>query len=268
MSYFDELDRINEEIRMIKNHSEYLLINMEEIEEKNNLQLEEEEHRKLEPGDLQISSINTKKVLGREIDELKQDILRLKDRREEMIRTILNAAKLSIQETLCLMDKFGSYYRIEVIGNKTFIVPQAFYLVRHGLNSIAEEEELNELACQYNHVDCQAKKSATTAPMYKKTSKGIQINDQILTSVAGLEVNDFEGVQIYKREGNEIIFNGKILNLFPYDVVAFLDYLVISRFEHPRLSMDEAWKQYRVNNQVLAFSQDDPSLEDIYRTKK
>lgn len=265
MNYFYELDRINEEIQTIKNHCEYLLDNMGDIEQQNNLQLKEL-NQQLNPGKADYNSIHTKDVLRREILQLQQDILALKDKREDVIRTILNASKISVQEVICLMDKFKSYHRTEMIGKKTLIVPQDFYLLRSGANSVMGEEQLKEMASEYQNVGLPLKKSSYTAPLYKQTSNGILENNYLLTIVAGLEINDLEGIQIYKREGNEVVFNGKILNLFPYDVVAFLDYLVISRFENAKLTMEEAWKQYS-KTKVLTFSKEDPALEDIYRTR-
>lgn len=268
MNYFDELERINAQIEMIRNHSEYLLNNMDEIEEQNNAQLEDV-NRSLEPGKADVNSICTREVLRKEMTELQQAILNLNSKREEIIRTILNASKLSVQDVIILMDKFKSYHRTERIENKTYIVPQDFYLLRTGANSIVSKEQLVEEVTPYFDVLSKTKRSAYCVPMYIKTANGTQENDQILTVVAGLEVNDFEGVQIYKRENNEIIFNGNILNLFPYDVIAFLDYLVTSRFANPKLTMEEAWQQYKLGNtKVLTFSKEDPALEDIYRNRK
>lgn len=292
MNYFAELDRINIALSELKAHQDYLLNSLDEIASLNKKLLSDADGM----FDSEYDKLNesaTKLVLREEAMDLNHKTFILNDKREEIIKKILGASKFSVKEIIDLMDDFGSYHKVEERGLTKLIVPQDLDFDRFGRKMLTQEESdrlvseyMNTRTNAYNvsayvtkkHSDksskkinllvsdmIPAKKSAYNVSAYVKTQEGIKPNKEILTFVAGLEVTDIEGVQIYKREGNDIVLNGKVVNLFPYDVLAFLDYAVMKRIDNPNLSLKVLLKEYKQNNKVLAFSKDDPALEDIYR---
>ena len=288
MKYFMELERINNEILELRNMLYYLITNVDELSEKTDAFFKKQ-------GNYPIYS--AKLTILKEAQEIENKIINLNNTREDVIRRILKASFISTADMIYLFDEFKSYHKLLKIGIKNVIVPQDFNLISIGEHSVMSEEEYNQYLVDYlvpmgDGITAKPKKSAYDMPMYvrksKKTSDGIKdeivINDQILTCVAGLEVNDLEGIQIYVRDNNGIKFNPKVLNLLPYDVISFLDFYITKRLEILEFNVYETDKQkklmnsafgiheamdlYKENNEIIGLSYDDPALEDIYRNKR
>jgi len=264
MNYFNRLDQINSEIEMINEHIQHLVKGKEDIIALNEIYAQQSEAMT----DAQKESLNsfaTEFVIREELHGLERKKLKLITERDDIIKKVIFASRFSVNEVIDILDRFECYYKAERIGVRTFLVPQDLCLMRAGYNSVIEEEALNKLLAEYNYGE-NVKKSAYSMQLYVKTPNGVKENKQTLTVVAGLEVNDMEGIQVYQRTGNTISLNKRVVNLFPYDVLAFIDYLIVGRLDKPRLTLEEAWKEYNgIDNKVLSFSKDDPALEDIYR---
>lgn len=288
MNYFIKLDKLNWELLELRKELNYLIANVDELSNATDTYF-----KKL--GDYPI--YNAKLAILKEAQDIENKIINLNNAREEVIRKILRASFISAADMIYLFDEFKSYHKLIKVGIKNLIVPQDFNLISTGEHSIMSEEEYNQNLEDYlvpmgNGITAKPKKSAYDMPMYVRksinTGEGIKeeilVNDQILTCVAGLEVNDLEGIQIYIRDNNGIRFNPNVLNLLPYDIIAFLDFYITKRLEilefniyesnkekkstNSSFGIREAMKLYKENNEIIGLSYDDPALEDLYRSKR
>lgn len=266
MDLFNELEKVNEEISSTISQSDYLLSNMPDIAQLSENYLKEA-NETYTPGGTGINSTSITQIIRGDAIDLQRKLLSLRRKREEIIKTILNSSIFTVAEVIDLMDAFGAYYKEEDIGITTLLVPQDFALIRNGNHSIISEEEMDGIAFDYTS-SVAAKKSAYSMSMYKKSDNGIILNDELLTAVAGVEVSDIGAIQLYVRNGNSVEFNGEMLNIFPYDVLAFLEVFISERWSNPNLKVKETVKEYLKASESLKFSSDDPALEDLYRTKK
>lgn len=281
MDYFAELDRLEQTIQDIKNELQCLCSYANELALKDEQTLAmlnakngivtfekrlEEEYGIEEPGKRDF--LLATQMLRREIHTLNSRLKRALDFSFEIIQTILKASSLTAAEAIALLEHFNAYYKLEKIGMKTYIVPLDFSFIKTGSKSVAYESEIDEIAGSYTNIDGNtAKKSAYTAPIYKKTKRPfedeIELNDKILIPVAGLEVGQSSGIQIYRRSGNNVELNGEILNLFPYDMIALLDFHIKRKLDCPEVTLESSIKKFEAENE-LTLSKDDPTLEDYY----
>lgn len=282
MDYFAELDRLEQTIYDIKSELQCLCGYANELALKDEFTLTmlnakngtvtfekrlEEEYGIEEAG--KHDFLLATQMLRREIHALNSRLKRAMDFSEEIIQAILKASSLTAAEAIALLEHFNAYYKLEKIGMKTYIVPLDFSFIKTGPKSVAKESEIDEIAETYTNIDDKiAKKSAYTAPVYKKTKRPfedeIELNDKLLISVAGLEVSQSCGIQIYRRSGNNVELNGDILNLFPYDMIALLDFHIKRRLDNPETTLKSSIKKFETEG-GLSLSKDDPTLEDYFK---
>lgn len=104
-------------------------------------------------------------------------------------------------------------------------------------------------------------------PAAKKSNVKISVNSNIAELASGAEITINGGLQIYKRDGDNIVFNSEVLNLFPYDVLAFFDYYLDKLFENPNINIMDVCKSYLKEVPVGGLSYDDPAMNDTYRRR-
>lgn len=280
VNYFERLKQINEEIEILKEHRDFL------VSEEENIVADSQEYviRRNKFGKYMVRDIMAENVeikVKADIVEIESEIVKLKGFRDKILDTIIKATNISVYDAFRLAEKFGMYLRLENVGEKTYLVPQDLCVAKSGINSIIEESELLEELREINTIEENngqiiMKEPLKLIPYYersKRTINGevktkISVNQSIPELASGVEVTYNGGLQIYKRSGDSIVFNENVLNLFPYDVLAFFDYYISRIFENPMLNVMEVYEEYRKQDAVIGLSYDDPAVEDIYRSKR
>jgi len=280
VNYFEKLKQINEEIEILKEHRDFLVSEEEKIvADSQEYVMRRNKFGKYMVRDIMAENVEIK--VKADIVEIESEIVKLKGFRDKILDIIIKATNISVYDAFRLADKFGMFLRIENIGQKTYLVPQDLCVTKSGINSIIEEsellEELREMnTIQENNGQIIMKEPLKLIPYYERTRRTVDgevktkvsINQSIPELASGVEVTCNGGLQIYKREGDSIVFNEGVLNLFPYDLLAFFDYYINRIFDNPMLNVMEVYNEYQKQDNVIGLSYDDPALEDIYRNKR
>ncbi len=271
MNYFEELGRINDDILSFKGSVEYLLSNVDELtqETKNYLQ-QSYEYNGFDLSENSSTAISLK--IRRDALGLQDKVNRLKIQREEIISKIINCTSISISDIIRLLNEFGLYYKTERFGTKTLIVPQSLYIIKTGSQSVMDEEDFLRIlrkvrAFKERNGQLIPTEVVQSVPLYiNSTIYGKVLNNHITEVASGIEVSDLEGIKLYVRTESGVSFNKKLLNIFPYDVLAFIDYFVMKRFDNPTFDIIEAYKEYTNGKSFVGgLSYDDPIMIDTHR---
>ena len=79
-----------------------------------------------------------------------------------------------------------------------------------------------------------------------KSSKDLLLvlNKDISIVTSCLLVDDLRGIPIYTRVNDNIALNNEIVNIFPYEVISFLECLIRDRLNNPSISFEESFEMF------------------------
>lgn len=271
MNYFNELEKANEEILRLKNYASIILADEESITLKSEEYLRESSMY----GDFYLPdrlSTPVRQQIKKDILELEKQINKLKAYRNEIIDKIIKLTSISVSDLLSILENFKMYFKVERIGARSLIIPQDVCIIKNGSQNVIEESKLISKLAAFNTIKADdgkivPKDVEQSVPLYiRSTSNGISINNHILELASGIEVNELEGLKLYQRSKDGVEFNRDLLNILPYDVLAFIDYFVAKRFETPVITIMAAYNEYKQEQtSVKGLSYDDPAMKDSYR---
>lgn len=271
MNYFEEIEKINVEILDLRRQASYI------IRDEKIMALISENYFKENCDHYGVPISNEigysiRMAIKDDVLEIKNKIVDLKKKRDAICTKIVDASKLSTFDCIAILEKFGMFYKIERLGVKTLIVPQDLNITKFGTKSIMPESELlKKLEKQQSVKEKDGKIIQSDVehwvPLYiNSTVYGTHLNNHIPELTAGIEISDIEGIQVYKTTADGVEFNSKLLNIFPYDVLAFLDSFIMQKIENPELNVLAAFDAYAKDcNSALGLSYDDPTMKDTYR---
>lgn len=235
---YNEIEQINEEISRLENEYYYYINNIEEIKALNEAYLKEFNDAYY-PGSVTIKSTPRENVIRKVLDTIQTKKLKLYQQREELIAKTLDNSWLNVADVIKILDNFGIYYRPIKYGCLTLLAPIDLVL----LNGVVDGSKIDEMVKQKNDVSARPK-NITVIHMYRKDNGKVSLNDKILELTPSLLVNDLKGIPFYRREKNNVVLNEEVVNIFPYDVLAFIEYYITLKEQNPRITIDNAFKEY------------------------
>ena len=236
---YNEIEAINQKINDLQSEYDYYLKNMKEISEENEAYLREFIDAYY-PGMITVRSTPRENVVRFALKALYNERIKLRIDREKMIRTAISNAWLNVADAINILDKFGIYYRTIRYGTRTLLVPQDFVL----LNNVIDGTKLKAMVSARLNMDSSQDKDATVMSMYRKDAGNVSLNREIPILTSALLIDDLKGIPVYKRENDNIAINGEIVNIFPYEVISFIEYYIEARSKDSKVTIDSAYKDY------------------------
>ncbi len=239
---YHEIEQINRRIEDLESEYNYYLQNIGTISALNEAYLREFIEAYY-PGDIVVHSTPRENVIRLVLDKIRKEKIKLRQEREKMISKAIDMSWLNIADTIRILDKFGIYYRTIRYGARTLLVPQDFVL----LNNTIDGAKLNAMVASHLNVGNPKVKDVTVMSMYRKDANKVSLNREIPILTSALIVDDLRGILVYRREKDNIVLNEEIVNIFPYDVIAFIEYYIASKMKDSKVTIDSAYQEYTQN---------------------
>ncbi len=232
-----EIEEINQKIADLQNEYNYYLQNMKQISEENEAYLRKFMEAYY-PGNITVLSTPRENVVRFVLKALYNERVKLRIEREKMIRNAIDCAWLNVADTIKILDKFGIYYRTIRYGVRTLLVPQDFVLLNNTIDGTKLKTMVNE------RLNFGTDKDITVMSMYRKDGNNVSLNKEIGVLTSALLVDDLKGIPVYKREKDNIAINEDIVNIFPYEVIAFIEYYISAKNKDNNITIDKAYHDY------------------------
>ncbi len=236
---YNEIEIINQKIADLQSEYNYYLENMKDISEQNEAYLKKFVNSYYPVG-VDTHSTPRENVIRFALKALYDERIKLRAEREKKISIAIDNAWLNVDEVIKILDKFGIYYRTIRYGVRTLLVPQDFVL----LNNTIDGAKLNAMVAARLNVGNKKEKDITVMSMYRNDGGHISLNRELGVLTSALMVDDLRGIPVYKRENDNIAINEEIVNIFPYEVIAFIEYYIALKNKNRNVTIDEAYQDY------------------------